>query len=106
LKISGIISNNGNWIERNHETAAQIDLIIDRDDNVINLCEIKFYNALFNIDKKYSAELIQKMNCFKMSTNIKKSVFLTFITTYGLKENEYSRQIVQNSLKLEDLFLD
>ena len=45
-------------------------------------------------------------NTFKTSTKTKKSVFLTFITTYGLTNNEYYRQLVQNSLSLDDLFLD
>ncbi len=106
LKISGVNSYCGNWIEKNHETGAQIDLLIDRDDNVINLCEIKFYNAPFAIDKKYSAELIHKLNTFKTSSNVKKSIFITFITAYGLIDNEYSKQLVQNSLTMEDLFTD
>jgi AAA+ ATPase superfamily predicted ATPase len=106
LKISGVNSNSGNWIEKNEQQGAQIDLLIDRDDNVINICEIKFHNAPFTIDKKYAAELIHKQNIFKTATKTKKSVFLTFITTYGLTNNEYYRQLVQNSLSLDDLFLD
>jgi AAA+ ATPase superfamily predicted ATPase len=106
LKISGVNSNSGNWIEKNEQQGAQIDLLIDRDDNVINICEIKFHNAPFTIDKKYAAELIRKQNTFKTCTKTKKSIFLTFITTYGLTNNEYYRQLVQNSLSLDDLFLD
>jgi hypothetical protein len=52
------------------------------------------------------AILIHKQNTFKTATKTKKSVFLTFITTYGLTNNEYYRQLVQNSLSLGDLFLD
>jgi len=105
LKIAGIYSTIGSWIEKNNENGAQIDLLIDRDDNVINLCEMKFYNGLFTISKKYAEELQNKMNLFSESTKKKKSLYISFITTYGIKENEYSKQFVQNSLKLDDLFL-
>ena len=105
LKIAGINSTSGNWIEKNNDNGAQIDLLIDRDDNVINLCEIKFYNAPFTLDKKYSEELMNKYILFVESTKTRKSVFITFISSYGLNENEYSKQHIQNSLTLKDLFL-
>jgi AAA+ ATPase superfamily predicted ATPase len=104
LHIAGVHSNNYSWADKNPEHAAQIDLLIDRDDHVINLCEVKFHNTPFSIDKKYAAELLQKRNAFLMSSNSKKSIFITFISTYGLKENEYSKEIVQNSITMEGLF--
>lgn len=106
LKIAGVYSTNGSWIEKQSENGAQIDILIDRDDNVINLCEAKFYNTRFTIDKKYAEELNNKLGVFINSTKTNKSVFLTIISTYGLKENEYSKQIIQNSLTLENLFTD
>jgi hypothetical protein len=106
LKIAGIHSVSGSWIGKNKGNGAQIDLLIDRDDLVINLCEIKFYNALFTIDKNYADELLHKQNIYAQSTQTRKSIFLTFISTYGIIENEYSKQIVQNSIALKDLFLD
>jgi AAA+ ATPase superfamily predicted ATPase len=105
LKIAGIYATTGNWLEKNSENGAQIDLLIDRDDNVINLCEIKFYDGLFTLNKKYAFDLMNKTAVFKDSTKTKKSIFLTFISVYGIKENEYSRQLIQNNLTLEDLFL-
>lgn len=106
LKISGIYSETGNWIDKSSDKGAQIDLLIDRADNVINLCEIKFYNAEFTIDKKYTTELRNKISVFSNSTKTKKNIFLTFITTYGLKINEYSLELVQNSLTIDNLFND
>jgi len=106
LKISGIHSTQGSWIEKGSEPGAQIDLLIDRNDNVINLCEMKFYNTEFTIDKSYLLAISNKIDAFKKSTQTRKSIFVTFITTYGLKENEYSKQLVQNSLDLEQLFVD
>lgn len=106
LKISGINAVQGSWIEKNAENGAQIDLLIDRDDNVINLCEMKFYNTEYAIDKKYANEIAKKINTFSASVKTKKSVFVTFITTYGLVPNQYSKQIVQNELTMDHLFVD
>jgi uncharacterized protein len=106
LKIGGIHSTHGSWIEKNSATSAQIDLLIDRDDNVINLCEMKFYTGPFTIDKKYAGEIAKKVDSFCRSTKTKKSVFTTFITTYGVTPNQYSRQHVQNELTMNDLFIE
>lgn len=106
LKISGINSSHGSWIEKNTQNGAQIDLLIDRDDNIINLCEMKFYNTKYGLDKKYANEIAKKVNAFSLSSKTKKSIFVTFITTYGLINNQYSRQHVQNELTMNDLFLE
>jgi len=106
LKIAGVNSTYGSWIEKNTANAAQIDLLIDRDDNVINLCEMKFYSTEYSLDKKYSNEIAKKVNAFSNSTKTKKSVFVTFITTYGLVPNQYSNQYVQNELVMDHLFID
>ncbi len=104
LKITGVNSTQGSWIEKSNDNGAQIDLLIDRDDNVINLCEMKFYNTEFVLNKKYAHEMANKVNKFVESTGTKKSIFVTFITTYGLIPNQYSRQYVQNELTLNHLF--
>jgi AAA+ ATPase superfamily predicted ATPase len=106
LKIGGIHSTHGSWIEKNSPNSAQIDLLIDRDDNVINLCEMKFYTGPFTIDKKYGGEIAKKVDSFCGNTKTKKSVFATFITTYGVTPNAYSRQYVQNELTMDDLFIE
>jgi len=106
LKIAGINTTHGSWIKKNAQHSAQIDLLIDRDDNVINLCEMKFYKTEYAIDKKYANELVKKVISFSSNTKTKKSIFTTFITSYGLIENQYSRQHVQNELTLQDLFID
>ncbi len=104
LKISGINAYHGSWIEKNVDKGAQIDLIIDRDDNVINLCEMKFYNTKFTIDKKYANDIANKVNLFRLRTKTRKSIFTTMITTYGINHNQYSRQYIQNELIMNDLF--
>ncbi len=105
LKISGVNSLSGSWIDKNKTGGAQIDLLIDRDDNVINICEIKFHKAKFKISKKYAAELTEKIQVFTDVTKTKKNIFLTFITSYGLYNNIYSKQLVQNELTIDALFI-
>jgi AAA+ ATPase superfamily predicted ATPase len=106
LKIGGVNSSHGSWIEKNSQQGAQIDLLIDRDDHVINLCEMKFYNTEYALDKKYAHEITAKVNTFLKTNKTKKSIFVTFITTHGLVNNQYKRQLVQNELTINDLFVD
>ena len=104
LGISGVQSANGTWKGGTSEKSAQIDLLIDRRDHVINLCECKFSLDTFVIDKTYSEKLRAKISTFKAVTKTKKSVFLTMITTYGVEKNKYATLLVQNELSMEDLF--
>jgi hypothetical protein len=103
LGISGIETETCSWRSTQEKDGAQIDLVIDRRDGVINLCEMKFSVDPFAIDKKYDAELRNKVGAFKRETQTKKSVFLTMITTFGLQPNTYSGN-VQNDLKMDILF--
>lgn len=101
LRIDAIYSTNSSWFNER----AQVDLLIDRDDRIINLCEIKFYNAPFTIDKRYYLNLKNKIAELQQETNTRKNIFLTMITTFGLNENKYSHELVQNTVRLKDLFL-
>jgi len=104
LNILGVHTTHGSWIERDDNGGSQIDLLINRDDNVINVCEMKFYRAPFTIDKKYAKELERKVGKFVESTKEKKNVWLTFITSNGLTSNGYSKQLVQSTVEIDDLF--
>ena len=83
---------------------AQIDLLIDRQDNCINLCEIKFSLTEFTIDKKYAEELNLKKRIFLEKTGTKKTIFTTLLTTFGVKINEHYLNTTQNQLKMDVLF--
>ena len=85
------------------KAGSQIDLLIDRADRVINLCEIKFSNKEFVIDKSYEEKLRQRTEIIRELTKNKKNIHLTFVTTFGLKSNAYSNR-VQKSLIMNDLF--
>jgi len=78
----------------------QIDLIIDRKDESINLCEIKFHASPFSIDKKYYLELIQKRQRFLDFTKTKKQLFLTFITNHEMIDNAYASEVVDAQITL------
>jgi uncharacterized protein len=105
LGISGVYTMVGTWSSRNIEgEGAQIDLLLDRNDNVINLCEIKFSNTEFEIDKDYAAVLRRKIRVFTTATKTRKSIFLTMLSTYGIVSNKHSIGFVTNSLDMDVLF--
>jgi hypothetical protein len=104
LGISGVQTNTSSWVNTGKGNKRQIDLVIDRKDDVINLCEMKFSIKAYNIDKTYHEELKDKIETFRASTGTNKSLYLTMITTFGIARNEYSNNLVQNSLTMNDLF--
>ena len=103
LGITGVQTNTSSWISVNSEKGAQVDLVIDRRDQVVNICEMKFSIAEFVINKKYAEELRNKLSVFRQETKTKKALFLTMITTYGVEKNTYSN-MVQNNLTMDVLF--
>jgi hypothetical protein len=103
LGISGVQSLTSSWRSTISEEGAQIDLVIDRKDQTVNLCEMKYAQKEFVIDKKYDEVLRHKTAAFQEETQTRKSLLLTFVTTYGVKQNSYSGHI-QKEVLLEDLF--
>jgi len=104
LGISGVKTYLFSWKSKDADNQVQIDLCIDRNDQIINLCEMKFSVNKFTIDKSYSENLRNKIGAFKTETKTKKAVHLTMITTFGLTENEYALNLVQNRLTMDVLF--
>ena len=103
LAISGIAANVCSWFGKGEERSAQINLVIDRADNVINLCEMKFYNKPHVMTSKDSDDIDRKVATFMEATGTDKSVIVTMMTSKGLERNEYS-EIVQKAITLDDLF--
>lgn len=107
LQINSILNDVSSFsVKRDEEKGiegSQIDLVISRRDRVINLCEIKFSNSTFVIDKKYDEILRRKVSDFVRKTRTKYSIKLVMITTFGLFENAYSKNIT-SSITLDDLF--
>lgn len=105
LGIHGILSNNASWVGHTEHKTAQIDLLIDRRDHVINICECKFSLDTFTINKSYADNLRSKISVFREVSQSKKAVHLTMITTYGVTDNQYKDMLVQNEITMNDLFM-
>ena len=103
LGISGVVTYSAAWRSKKSEPAAQIDLLIDRNDGIINLCEMKYSDEEFIIDKKLDENLRNKKSAFIREAKVRKAVHITMVTTYGVKRNEYWGNI-QSEVKMDDLF--
>jgi len=89
---------------KEQDTGAQIDLLFDRLDGAITLCEIKYSDKPFAIDKSYAQEIQKKMEVFSKKTKTKKQLFFSMITAMGLKPTMYSEELIYSEVKLDDLF--
>lgn len=109
LGISGVLSEESIWYTQGDEelgiSGTQIDLLIERRDRVINLCEMKFSINEYVIDKEYDMTLRNRIEAFRRMTNCKKTIQTTMITTYGVKRGKYSG-IIHSQITLDDLFTE
>lgn len=106
LGISGVVTTHSAWSKRSDdEEGAQIDLLISRNDNVLNMCEMKYYSDEFVVNKEYYQVLLHRQEILKKEISPKISIHNTLITTFGLTYNEYSG-IFSNVITLDDLFVD
>ena len=106
LGISGVLTKVYSWRhvpDEEYTQGAQIDLVIERADNLVNVCEMKFSAEAYVITKRYAAELATKIGTFRDVEKIRKGIHLTFITAAGLLRNSHSG-IVQSEVTLDDLF--
>lgn len=105
LGIGGISTNTGTWrkIGDKESKGTQIDLVIDRSDRVINLCEMMFSETPYTMSKSYEEKLRNRMATFKATTGTRKSLVTTMVTTFGVLPGTHSG-IVQNEVLMDDLF--
>ena len=103
LGINGMSVEYYSWRSRKSEPKSQIDLILDRADRIVNICEIKYSHEQYLIDKEEANMLKQRTQNFLYETGSHQTTHLTFITPYGLRQNQYSLSVVK-SLTLDDLF--
>ena len=112
LGISGIATATSSWRyipqkkkEENEkiEKGTQIDMLIDRGDRIINLCEMKFSINPYRITDSYEQTLRYRMNIFQEKTQTTKSLVYTVVTTFGIA-NGMGRSIVNSEVTMEDLF--
>ena len=100
LGLIGIDSKSSSWRNKN----AQIDLLIARSDRSINICEMKFSVNEFVIDKSYAENIRKKKSEFKKETLTRDNLFITFVTTFGVKNNAYSNEVMDNEVTMDSLF--
>lgn len=108
LGISGILTNEYAWrCPANPSTkrkGTQIDLLIDRSDGIIDICEMKYTKDAYNISEAYERELVQRKTTFREVTQTKRAIHMVMVTTCGLVRNAHVGEI-QNEVVLNDLFL-
>lgn len=100
MKCEQIQSSNYSW----SNSSTQIDLVIERNDGIVQLCEIKFYNDEFVINEAYLQQLRKKEQEFRRSTNTKKGIQTVMISTWGVNENKYSQAILAHNITMDCLF--
>lgn len=107
LGISGIYSEVNSWYCKKDADrglhGTQIDLMIVRKDQVINVCEIKYSGSEYTVTGKVDMDIKKKMQDLVIATKTKCALYPTIITPYGLVENAYSSNI-QSVITMADLF--
>jgi len=104
LGIAGVSTEISAWRSRHSAPQAQIDLIINRNDGIINLCEMKYTGKPFKLDSAYDMALMQKREIFREETETKKALHIIMATSNGLAPGSYLGT-VQAQITLDDLFL-
>lgn len=106
LGIAGVYAQSSTFLQKGNDTekGTQIDLVLDRNDQTINLFEIKFYHTDFVLTETEASALRNLMAIFKQKTGTKKHLMMTLITTFGLQHNKHSLGLIEHTLTMDDLF--
>ena len=106
LGISGVKTTQSSFLHKGDKSndGFQIDMVIDRMDQVINICECKYYGSEYTISKEYANKLLHRKTLFIEETKTKKSVFNTLISSSDILDNEYKLQAIDRIIYLRDIF--
>ena len=108
LKLEKIPCDISSWRyvpKSKKENGCQIDLLFDRRDGAVTICEIKYSDRKYIVNKEYAKNILNKTNVFEQNQKKEKKIFFAMITTNGVKENSWSKDLVDNEVMLSDLFL-
>ena len=105
MGISGVISRIFSWRSRTSRPGAQIDLLIDRDDDVIDLCEMKYTKGPWEMTEGDIDDIVHKESVFRDETSTAKTIHNVLVNANGIRRNAYSDNL-QNVVTLDDLFSD
>jgi uncharacterized protein len=105
LGISGVFTQTYSYVVKANDVQPgfQIDMLVDRADNAINICEIKFYQTTYALTQNDSDTLRDRVAKFIAYTNTKKNIMTLFISPFGILENKYSKLSIHQEVTLEDL---
>lgn len=102
LGISGVSTNSYSYYSK----TAQIDLVIERGDRVITVCEMKYYDGPLSISRDYADKLRNKIDAVKSAVKKRFTYYLVMVSVDGIRQNEYSSSLVQQEIRLDSLFAD
>ncbi len=107
MGIAGVYAESSTFLLKGNETekGVQIDMVLDRNDQTINLFEIKFYNAEYVLTESEAKALRNLKAIFETKTGTRKRLMMTMITTFGIKHNQHSIGLIEQSLTMDDLFM-
>lgn len=103
LRIEAISTITYSWRSKTNSPAAQIDIIIERADQVVNICEVKFSQEVYELSKDEYDRIVNRRSAFIRETRLPHAPWITLITTQGLAHGKYS-EMVQATVLLDDLF--
>ena len=105
LEIGGVRTSISAWnvLGVEQKKGAQIDFLILRDDNIVNMCEMKFYSSFYTVDKEEEAKMLHRAGMLKDTLSSKQTVHITLVTTFGLVHGKHSGKI-QKVVTIDDLF--
>ena len=104
LRIDAISTLSYSWRSKTSTPSAQIDIIIERADKIVNVCEVKYSQTEYVLDKEEYDKMIRRRNAFIQETGLRHTPWLTMITTEGVARGKYS-EMIQSQLRLDDLFV-
>ena len=104
LHLDSVLTECYSWRSRDSENGAQIDIVIDRADDMQNLCEVKYSRDVYVLTKAEYDKIMKRMETFCLETGTRKGVHIALITTFGIEKSKYS-DIAQNIVNLDDMFI-
>ena len=104
LRIDAISTKAYSWRSKNSSPAAQIDIVIERADRIVNICEVKYCQGEYQLDKEEYEKICKRKNTFVQETGLRHTPWLTMVTTDGLARGRYE-EMIQSQVMLNDLFL-
>ena len=103
LHIDTISTISYSWRSKTSTPAAQIDIIIERADKIVNICEVKYSQDEYNLNKEEYDKICKRKNVFIQETGLRHTPWITMITTEGVAQGKYS-EMIQSQVRLDELF--